>query len=111
MSYGFGTDTGYLPREGLKHELRALSLMFSPQDIIKIMGPNSAAFLDRGADLGTLRGRQAGRPRDVEGDPLDLIYNVLNVRMTIKGGRIVHDARSGSRNPETGSRKPGAGSP
>ena len=29
VTYGFGTDTGYHPREGLKHELRALSLMFS----------------------------------------------------------------------------------
>ena len=29
VTYGFGTDTNYLPREGLKHELRALSLMFS----------------------------------------------------------------------------------
>jgi hypothetical protein len=28
VTYGFGTDTGYLPREGLKPELRALSLMF-----------------------------------------------------------------------------------
>ena len=94
--YGFGTDTNYLPREGLKHELRALSLMFSAQDIIKIMGPNSAAFLDRGTELGTL---EPGKLADLvlmDGDPLDLIYNVLNVRMTIKGGRIVHDARTKS---------------
>jgi len=91
--YGFGTDTGYLPREGLKHELRALSLMFSPQDIIKLMGPNTAAFVDKGAELGTL---EAGKLADiviVDGDPLDLIHNVLNVKVTIKGGVVVHDAR------------------
>jgi imidazolonepropionase-like amidohydrolase len=97
--YGFGTDTNYLPREGLKHELRALTLMFSAQDIIKIMGPNSAAFLDRGADLGTLEPGKLADIVIVNGDPLELIYNVLNVRVTIKGGRIVHDARNGSRKP------------
>lgn len=91
--YGFGTDTGYLPREGLKHELRALSLMFSPRDIITLMGPNTAAFLGKGAEMGTL---EAGKLADiviVDGDPLDLIHNVLNVKVTIKGGVVVHDAR------------------
>ena len=29
----------------------------------------------------------------VDGHPLDLIQNLLNVRVTIKGGKIVHDAR------------------
>jgi imidazolonepropionase-like amidohydrolase len=91
--YGFGTDTGYLPREGLKHELRALSLMFSPQDIVKLMGPNTAAFVDKSAELGTL---EAGKLADiviVDGDPLDLIHNVLNVKITIKAGVVVYDAR------------------
>ena len=91
--YGFGTDTNYLPREGLKHELRALSLMFSAQDIIKIMGPNTAAFLDRSADLGTLEPGKLADIVIVDGDPLDLIQNLLNVRVTIKGGKIVHDGR------------------
>ena len=53
--YGFGTDTNYLPREGLKHELRALSLMFSAQDIIKLMGPNTAAFIEKGKERGHSR--------------------------------------------------------
>ena len=57
------------------------------------MGPNTAAFLDKGAELGTL---EAGKLADiviVDGDPLDLIHNVLNVKVTIKGGVVVHDAR------------------
>ena len=41
--YGYGTDTGYDPRLGLAHELKTLNLMFSPQDIIKLLGPNTAA--------------------------------------------------------------------
>jgi imidazolonepropionase-like amidohydrolase len=93
VTYGFGTDTNYLPREGLKHELRALSLMFSAQDIIRIMGPNTAAFIEKSKDLGTL---EAGKLADivlVDGDPLDLIYNLLNVKVVAKGGVIVVDKR------------------
>ena len=91
--YGFGTDTNYHPREGLKHELRALSLMFSTTDIIKLMGPNTAAFIEKSKDLGTL---EAGKLADivlVTGDPLDLIYNLLNVKVVVKGGAVVVDKR------------------
>jgi imidazolonepropionase-like amidohydrolase len=93
VTYGFGTDTGYHPREGLKHELRALSLMFSTQDIIKLMGPNTAAFIEKSKDLGTL---ETGKLADivlVDGDPLDLIYNLLNVKVVVKGGTVVVDKR------------------
>jgi imidazolonepropionase-like amidohydrolase len=91
--YGFGTDTNYLPREGLKHELRALSLMFSAQDIIKLMGPNTAAFIEKSKDLGTL---EAGKLADIvilDGDPLDLIYDLLKVKVVVKGGTVVVDKR------------------
>jgi imidazolonepropionase-like amidohydrolase len=91
--YGFGTDTNYHPREGLKHELRALSLMFSTTDIIKLMGPNTAAFIEKSKDLGAL---EAGKLADivlVTGDPLDLIYNLLNVKVVVKGGTVVVDKR------------------
>jgi imidazolonepropionase-like amidohydrolase len=94
VTYGFGTDTGYHPREGLRHELRALSLMFSTRDIVKLMGPNTAAFIERRADLGTL---EAGKLADivlVEGDPLDLITNLLNVKVVVKGGTVVVDKRA-----------------
>ncbi len=93
VTYGFGTDTNYHPREGLKHELRALSLMFSTTDIIKLMGPNTAAFIEKSKDLGTL---EAGKLADivlVSGDPLDLIYNLLNVKVVVKEGTIVVDKR------------------
>jgi imidazolonepropionase-like amidohydrolase len=93
VTYGFGTDTGYLPREGLKHELRALSLMFSTADIIKLMGPNTAAFIDKSTELGSL---ESGKLADIvliDGDPLDLIYNLLNVKVVIKGGAVVVDKR------------------
>ena len=93
VTLGFGTDTGYLPLDGLAHELRALNLMFSPQDIIKLMGPNTAAFIDMSAEIGTL---EAGKIADmvlVDGDPLKLIFNLLNVAVVIQGGTVVVDHR------------------
>ena len=91
--YGFGTDTGYLPKAGLAHELRALNLMFSPQDIVKLMGPNTAAFIEKSSELGTL---EPGKLADIvllEGNPLDGYWNFLNAKVVIKGGAVVVDKR------------------
>ena len=93
VTYGFGTDTGYHPRAGLEHELRALNLMFSPQDIITLMGPNTAAFIEKSDDLGTL---QPGKLADIvilDGNPLEGYWNLLNARVVIKGGDVVVDKR------------------
>jgi imidazolonepropionase-like amidohydrolase len=92
--YGFGTDTNYSPVKGLSHELRALNLMFSPRDIIKLMGPNTAAFIDMEDTIGTL---EPGKQADIvfiDGDPLELIFNLLNVKLVLKGGEIVADHRN-----------------
>jgi imidazolonepropionase-like amidohydrolase len=93
VTYGFGTDTGYHPSAGLAHELRALNLMFSPQDLVKLMGPNTAAFIEKSADLGTL---EQGKLADIvilDGNPLEGYWNLLNARVVIKGGEIVVDKR------------------
>ena len=93
VAYGFGTDTGYHPKAGLEHELRALNLMFSPQDIITLMGPNTAAFIEKSSDLGTL---QPGKLADIvilDGDPLEGYWNLLNAMVVIKGGDLVVDKR------------------
>ncbi|NBR40611.1 MAG: hypothetical protein EBT93_14550, partial [Alphaproteobacteria bacterium] len=79
--YGFGTDTNYSPVKGLSHELRALNLMFSPRDIIKLMGPNTAAFLDMEDEIGTLEPGKLADIVFIDGDPLELIFNLLQVKL------------------------------
>jgi len=92
--YGFGTDTGYLPVKGLAQELKTLNLMFSMKDIVKLMGPNSAAFVQMSKDIGTL---EAGKLADIvvlPANPLVGYWNLLNATMVIKGGEIVVDKRA-----------------
>ena len=51
---GYCTDTTYDPLAGLDHELKVLNVMFSMQDIVKLMGPNTASYIQMGDQLGTL---------------------------------------------------------
>ena len=91
--YGFGTDTNYLPLDGLYHELKVLNLMFSPRDIVKLMGPNTAAFIELTDDLGTIAPGKVADLTIVDGDPLKLVFNLLNVAVVVQGGKIVVDHR------------------
>src|SRR5215813_13432252 len=89
--YGYGTDTGYLPKAGLQHELKTLNLMFSMQDIIKLMGPNTASYIQMSDQLGTL---EQGKLADLillDGNPLDGYWNMLKTKVVVKGGVIVVD--------------------
>jgi imidazolonepropionase-like amidohydrolase len=91
--YGFGTDTNYLPLDGLYHELKALNLMFSPRDIVKLMGPNTAAFIEMTDNLGAIAPGKIADLTVVDGDPLKLIFNLMNVAVVVQGGEIVVDHR------------------
>jgi len=90
---GYCTDTGYEPRAGLEHELKSYNVVFSMQDQIKLMGPNTASYIQMGSQLGTL---EPGKLADlilVDGNPLEGYWNWLKTRVVIKGGMVVVDKR------------------
>ena len=87
-TYGYGTDTSWLPKESLALELRPLSLTFSPKDIVSMLTRNASVAVLK-TDRGTL---EAGKLADIvvlNGDPLANVPNLLNVAMVIKGGEVV----------------------
>jgi imidazolonepropionase-like amidohydrolase len=93
ITYGYGTDTTFLPKDSLAQELRALHLVFSAQDIIKILTRNAAAVIGRSKDIGTL---ETGKLADlvvIDGDPLASVDDLLKVKTVIKDGQIVVDKR------------------
>jgi imidazolonepropionase-like amidohydrolase len=90
---GYCTDTTYDPKAGLDHELKILNVMFSMQDLIKMMGPNTASYIQMGDQLGTL---DAGKLADIillDGDPREGYWNWLKTKVVVKGGVTVVDKR------------------
>jgi imidazolonepropionase-like amidohydrolase len=93
---GYCTDTTYDPKAGLDHELKLLNIMFSMKDLVKMMGPNTASYIQMGDQLGTL---EAGKIADVillDGDPMEGYWNWLKTKVVLKGGVVVVDKRSTS---------------
>jgi imidazolonepropionase-like amidohydrolase len=91
---GYCTDTNYDPLAGLDHELKMLNVMFSMPDLIKMMGPNTASYIQMGDQLGTL---EPGKLADIillDGNPLDGYWNWLKTKVVVKGGVLVVDKRS-----------------
>jgi imidazolonepropionase-like amidohydrolase len=98
VSYAYCTDTTFNATAALNQELKTLNLVFSPIDIVRIMGPSSAKFLDHGQDLGTL---EPGKIADIlvlGGNPLVGYWNFMTAEVVIKGGVVMVDKR-GQRNP------------
>jgi imidazolonepropionase-like amidohydrolase len=94
ISYGYGTDTSWAPQVSLADELRALSVVFSPRDITRILGQGAARSVLKPDQIGTL---EAGKVADmvlIDGNPLNDVTDLLNVLITFKGGRIVADHRT-----------------
>lgn len=90
---GYCTDTTYDPLAGLDHELKILNVMFSTKDLIKMMGPNSASYIQMADQLGTI---EAGKLADIillDGNPLEGYWNWLKTKVVVKGGAVVVDKR------------------
>lgn len=93
ITYGYGTDTQWPPKQSLHDELRALSLVFSPREIVKILTANAAAATMHGDDFGTLETGKYGDVVIIDGDPLRDSNALLNVVTTIKEGKVVFQRR------------------
>jgi imidazolonepropionase-like amidohydrolase len=90
---GYCTDTTYDPLAGLNQELKVLNVMFSMQDILKLMGPNTASYIQMADQLGTL---EPGKLADLillDGNPLAGYWNMLKTKVVLKGGVVVVDKR------------------
>ncbi len=93
VAVSLSTDTVFPGPAALAHELRALSLVFSPTDLITIMGINSAKFLDMQNQIGTL---EKGKDADLlllGGNPFDGYWYFLDPEVVMKGGVIMVDKR------------------
>ena len=63
------------------------------RDLIKMMGPNTASYIQMADKLGEL---SPGKFADIillDGDPLEGYWNWLKTKVTIKGGKVVVDVR------------------
>ena len=101
VDFGYCTDTTYNATAALAQELKVLNLVFSPIDLVKIMGQNSADFIDRGKELGTLEVGKQGDVLVLGGNPMDGYWNFLTAVVVAKGGVVLVDKRG----------QPGAGKP
>jgi imidazolonepropionase-like amidohydrolase len=94
VPYGFCTDTTYWAPAAVAHEIKTLSLVFSPIDLVKVMGQNSADFVNLGKELGTL---EVGKTADVlvlPNNPIENSVNFNNPVVVIRSGQIVVDRRA-----------------
>ncbi|OYX33788.1 MAG: hypothetical protein B7Y99_06740 [Caulobacterales bacterium 32-69-10] len=93
LALGYGSDQNYPVRDVLEHELKSLVVMFSMQDIFRILGPNTARYLNMENEIGTL---EPGKRADIvllPSNPLTDFHAMLDPVMVLKDGKVVVDKR------------------
>jgi imidazolonepropionase-like amidohydrolase len=93
VSYGYGTDTQWPPKETLLDELRELDLVFSPTEIVGFITQGAAKSTLHQAEIGTLEPGKFGDVVIVDGDPLTDSRALLHVTTTVKGGEVVFQTK------------------
>ena len=91
ISYGYGTDTSWPPKESLADELRALSVVFSPRDIARILGQGAARSTLKQDQIGTLEPGKLADVLIVDGDviaDITLLENRSRFVAVMQGGVI-----------------------
>jgi imidazolonepropionase-like amidohydrolase len=91
--YAYGTDTQWPPQQSLLDELRALDVVFAPQDIVTIITKNAAEATLHGEEIGTLEPGKLADIVIIDGDPLRDSRALLRVVTTVKDGRVVFEQR------------------
>jgi len=92
--YGFCTDTTYYGPAAFMHELRVLSLVFSPVDLVTILGKNSADVINMSKEIGTLEVGKRGDLLVLTGNPLEGAWNFGTPVVVAKDGVVLVDKRS-----------------
>lgn len=90
---GYGSDQNYPVKDVLEHQLKSLMVMFSAQDVLRILGPNTAAYLNLQDEVGTL---EPGKRADIVllgGNPFADFHDFLKAKVVLKAGRVVVDKR------------------
>jgi imidazolonepropionase-like amidohydrolase len=93
ISLGYGTDTSWPPRDSLRDEIRALSVAFSPRDIVTMITRNAARSTLKQDQIGTLETGKLGDIVIIDGNPLEDAYDLLKVVTTVKGGVVVFEKK------------------
>ncbi len=91
---GYGSDQNYPVRDVLEHELKSLMVMFSMQDIVRILTINTATFLGLQNEIGTIAPNKRADIVLVQGNPFDDFHDLLNTAVVLKAGKVVVDKRA-----------------
>jgi hypothetical protein len=91
---GYGSDQNYPVRDVLEHELKSLMVMFSMQDIVRILTINTATYLGLQNEIGTVTPGKRADLVLVQGNPFDDFHDLLNATVVLKAGKIVVDKRT-----------------